>query len=67
MKKITDALDQLFSESVNPLKGLQGADRKQVELVEALLNTDLKNMTKVMGRVIEETSCQVNFRFPLKI
>uniref|UniRef100_A0A914C5E6 receptor protein-tyrosine kinase n=2 Tax=Acrobeloides nanus TaxID=290746 RepID=A0A914C5E6_9BILA len=58
VKNITEALELLFNESIEPLKQLHETDRKQVELVETLLNTDLKNMTKAMNKVIEETSCQ---------
>uniref|UniRef100_A0AC34FV90 Protein kinase domain-containing protein n=1 Tax=Panagrolaimus sp. ES5 TaxID=591445 RepID=A0AC34FV90_9BILA len=61
IKKITNELSRLFSESVKDIQKLGNDDRKKVEMVEALLGADLRNMTKAMSHVVDESE-KVNIR-----
>uniref|UniRef100_A0AC34F057 Serine-threonine/tyrosine-protein kinase catalytic domain-containing protein n=1 Tax=Panagrolaimus sp. ES5 TaxID=591445 RepID=A0AC34F057_9BILA len=54
-QKITNELSRLFSESVKDIQKLGNDDRKKVEMVEALFGADLRNMTKAMSHVVDES------------
>nr|CDQ02184.1 BMA-KIN-32, isoform l [Brugia malayi] len=54
VKIITDHLANLFNESVQHISILNSSDQEKVKLVETLLESDLRNLSEVMRKILEE-------------
>ncbi|KAK6106109.1 Protein tyrosine kinase family protein [Brugia pahangi] len=54
VKIITDHLANLFNESVQHISILNSSDQEEVKLVETLLESDLRNLSEVMRKILEE-------------
>ncbi|KAM3720271.1 putative tyrosinase-like protein [Dirofilaria immitis] len=54
IKIITDYLENLFSESFQHISILTTSDQQEVKLVETLLESDLRNLTGTMKKILDE-------------
>ncbi|EFO26761.1 TK/FAK protein kinase [Loa loa] len=54
VKIIMDHLGNLFNESIQHVSILSSSDQQEVKLVETLLESDLRNLSEVMEKVLEE-------------
>lgn len=64
---ITDHLGNLFNESIQQISVLNTSDQQEVKLVETLLESDLRNLSEAMKKILEEDISKVQFEVTLLI
>ncbi|RCN30112.1 protein tyrosine kinase [Ancylostoma caninum] len=65
IRDITSKLREMFAESTDVLGQMPEERRKEVEMTEALIGNDMRQMGKVVQQVVDNTNNPVGLRYPI--